>query len=72
MTSNQVVSTILDIKSSIHIAIFVPFQDQDEDPGLGAHYVMWFSQVAMEIIWACKIFQYNHHDDNITDIYTVT
>jgi hypothetical protein len=50
MTGNQVVSTMFDIKSSIHMARIIPFQDQDEDPGLGAHSVMCFSQAAMEII----------------------
>jgi hypothetical protein len=50
MTGNQVVSTMFDIKSSIHMARFVPHRDRDEDPGLGIHSVMCFSQAAMEII----------------------
>jgi hypothetical protein len=40
MTNNQVVSTMFDIKSSIHMAIIILFLDQDEDPSLGAHSVM--------------------------------
>jgi hypothetical protein len=50
MTGNQVVSTMFDIKSSIRMAIFVLFRDRDEDPGLGAHYVMCFVEAAMDII----------------------
>jgi hypothetical protein len=50
MTNNQVVSTMFDIKSSIHMDRFVPHRDQDEDPRLGAHFVMFFSQAVMEII----------------------
>jgi hypothetical protein len=50
MTGNQVVSTMFDIKSSIHMARLVVYWDWDEDPGLGTHYVMCFSQAAMEII----------------------
>jgi hypothetical protein len=50
MTGNQVVSTMFDIKSFIHMAIFIPFRDWDEDPELGAHFVMCFSHAAMEII----------------------
>jgi hypothetical protein len=34
---------MFDIKKSIYMARIVPFQDQDEDPGLGTHYVMFFS-----------------------------
>jgi hypothetical protein len=50
MTGNQVVSTMFDIKSSIHMARIVLFWDRDEDPGLGAHSVMCFTQAVMEII----------------------
>jgi hypothetical protein len=50
MTSNQVVSTMFDIKTSIHMARIILFQDRDEDPGLGAHSVICFSQAALEII----------------------
>jgi hypothetical protein len=50
MTSNQVVSTMFEINSSIHMAIIVPFRDHDEDPRLGDPSIMCFSQVAMEII----------------------
>jgi hypothetical protein len=34
MTDNQVVSTMFNIKTSIHMARFVPHRDWDEDPGL--------------------------------------
>jgi hypothetical protein len=39
MTNNQEISTMFNINTSIHVAIIVPFQDLDEDPGnlLGAH-----------------------------------
>jgi hypothetical protein len=39
MISNQVVSTMFDINTSIHMARIVPFWDRDEDPGnpLGTH-----------------------------------
>jgi hypothetical protein len=50
MTSNQVVSTMFDIKSSIHMDRFILFQDRDEDPGLGTHSVMCFTQAVMDII----------------------
>jgi hypothetical protein len=50
MTVNQLVSTMLDIKSFVHMARFIPFKDQDEDPGMGIHYVMLFTQATMEII----------------------
>ena len=50
MTSNQVVSTMFDIKTSIHMARFVQNQDWDEDPGLIFHYVNFFAQAAKEII----------------------
>ena len=53
MTSNQVVSTMFDIKTSIHMARFIPHWDWDEDPGLRIHSVMCFSQAAKEIILAC-------------------
>jgi hypothetical protein len=36
MIGNQVVSTMFDIKSSIHMARFIPHRDWDEDPGLGS------------------------------------
>jgi hypothetical protein len=39
MTGNQVVSTMFDIKTSIHMARFVQHQDWDEDPGLSIHSV---------------------------------
>jgi hypothetical protein len=50
MIGNQVVSTMFDIKTSIHMAIFVPHPDWDEDPGLRVHYVICFSQAVKEII----------------------
>jgi hypothetical protein len=50
MIGNQVVSTMFDIKSSIHMARFVPHRDWDEDPGLSIHSVIFFSQAAKEII----------------------
>jgi hypothetical protein len=43
MTGNQVVSTIFNIKSFIRMARIVLFQDRDEDPGLGADSVVFFS-----------------------------
>jgi hypothetical protein len=33
MTGHQVVSTMFDINTSIHMARIVPFWDRDEDPG---------------------------------------
>jgi hypothetical protein len=50
MTDNQVVYTMFDIKSSINMVIIILFQDRDEDPRLGTHFVMCFTQDAMEII----------------------
>jgi hypothetical protein len=50
MTGNQVVSTIFDIESYIRMARIVSFQDRDEDLGLGIHFIMCFSQAAMEFI----------------------
>jgi hypothetical protein len=38
MTGNQVVSTMFDIKTSIHMARFIPHQDGDEDPGLSVQF----------------------------------
>jgi len=72
MTGNQVVSTMFNINSFVHMARFVPFQDQDEDPGMGIHYVMFFTQAMMERIWIGRIFQYNHHIRNLTDVYSIT
>jgi hypothetical protein len=37
MTSNQVVSTMFDIKTSIHMARFIQHRDWDEDPRLSIH-----------------------------------
>jgi hypothetical protein len=59
MTGNQVVSTMFDIKSSIHMDRFILHQDWDEDPGLSIHSVIYFSQVAKE--------SFEH-----VDIYVVT
>jgi hypothetical protein len=39
MTSNQVVSTMFDIKKSIHMARFVQHLDYDKDLGLSIHFV---------------------------------
>jgi hypothetical protein len=50
MTGNQVVSTMFDMKTSIHMDIFVPHQDWDEDPGLRIHSVICFSQAMKEVI----------------------
>jgi hypothetical protein len=50
MTSNQVVSTMFDIRTSIHMDQFVLFQDWDEDLGLGDYFFMCFTHAAMEII----------------------
>jgi hypothetical protein len=72
MIGNQVIYTMFEIKSFIHMDRFVPHGDQDEDLGLGVHYVMCFSQATMDIILVCKIFQYNHHAGNLNDIYIVT
>jgi hypothetical protein len=47
---NQVVSTMFDIKTSIHMDIFVPHWDWDEDPGLSVHSIIFFSQAVKEII----------------------
>jgi len=52
MTSNQVVFTMFDIKTSIHMDRFIPHRGWDEDPGLSIHYVIFFSQTVKEIIWA--------------------
>jgi hypothetical protein len=50
MIRNQVISTMFDIKSSIHMDRIILFQDRDEEPGLGTHFVMFFNQAAMDII----------------------
>jgi hypothetical protein len=50
MIDNQVVSTMFDIKSSIHMARFVPHQDWDEDPRLSIHFVIFFAHSVKEII----------------------
>jgi hypothetical protein len=50
MTGNQVVSTMFDIKTYIHMARFVPDRDWDEDPGLNIHCIILFFQAAKEII----------------------
>jgi hypothetical protein len=44
MTDNQVVSSMFDIKTSIHMDRFVPHQDWDEDPSLSIHSDICFSQ----------------------------
>jgi hypothetical protein len=46
MTGNQVVSTMFDIKTLIHMARFVLHRDWDEDPGLRFHFVICFTQAA--------------------------
>jgi hypothetical protein len=48
MIGNQVVSTMFDINTSIHMARIVPFWDWDEDPG-NAPSVTCLTQVAMDI-----------------------
>jgi hypothetical protein len=50
MIGNQVVSTMFNIGTCIHMDRIIPVRDQDEDPGLGTHFVMCFAQVALEII----------------------
>jgi hypothetical protein len=50
MTGNQVVSTMFEIKTSIHMARFVQHRDWDEDPGLIFESVNCFSQATKEII----------------------
>jgi hypothetical protein len=45
MTGNQVVSTMFDIKTSIHMARFVQHRDWDEDPGLSIHSVTAFPRL---------------------------
>jgi hypothetical protein len=50
MIGNQVVSTMFNIKTSIHMDRFVPHGDWDEDPGMRFHSVIYFAQVAKEII----------------------
>jgi len=44
MTSNQVVYTIFDIKTSIHMARIVPHQSWEEDPRLSVHFDIYFTQ----------------------------
>jgi hypothetical protein len=46
MTGNQVVSTMFDIKTSIHMARFIPHRDWEEDPGLSVHSDIYFTQAA--------------------------
>jgi hypothetical protein len=50
MTGNQVVSTMFNIKTSIHMDRFVPQRDWDEDPRMSIHSIIFFSQVVKEII----------------------
>jgi hypothetical protein len=42
MIGDQVVSTMFDIKTSIHMARFILHQDWDEEPGLSIHSVKLF------------------------------
>ena len=44
MTDNQVVYTMFNIKTSIHMARFIPHQDWDEDLGLSIHSDICFAQ----------------------------
>ena len=49
MTGNQVVSTMFDVKTSIHMVIIVSFKDWNEDPErLGFISIIDYPQVAME------------------------
>jgi len=72
MTGNQVVSTMFNIKSFIHMARIVAFQDHDEHPELGDQYFMCFTEDVIEIIWICKWFQYNHRIGKLNYVYIVT
>jgi hypothetical protein len=58
MTGNQVVSTMFDIKSSIHMDRIILFWDQDEDPGLSTH--------------LCSMLFPGCDGDHLTDIHTIT
>ena len=46
MTDNQVVYTMFDIKTSIHMDRFVPHRDWEEDPRLIVHSDIYFTQDA--------------------------
>ena len=49
MTGNQVVSTMFDIKTSIHMVMLVSFWDWNEDPErLGLICIVSYPQVALE------------------------
>ena len=52
MIDNQVVPTMFDIKTYIHMARFVPHRDWDEDSRLRIHSDIWFTQAMKEVIWA--------------------
>lgn len=68
MTGNQFISTMFEINSSIHMVRIVLFQDRYEDPGLGSHFVLCFTQATMAITIFLG-FQYTHPTENPTDIY---
>jgi hypothetical protein len=40
MIDNQVVSTMFDVKTFIHMDRFIPHRDRDEDPRLGIHSII--------------------------------
>ena len=49
MTSNQVVSTMFDVKTSIHMVRIISFGDWDEDPKkLGLISIVSYPWVSME------------------------
>jgi hypothetical protein len=60
MVGNQVVSTIFDIKKSIHMARFIPHQDWDEDPGLSVHSAICFSKAAIGDNLSILMYRLSH------------
>jgi len=50
MTNNQVVYTMFEINTSIHMVRIVIFWDLDEYPGLGALFIVCLTQDEMDII----------------------
>jgi hypothetical protein len=60
MISYQVVSTMFDIKTSIHMARFIPHQDWEEDPGLSVRSDIYFTQVAKGDHLSTLIYIFSH------------
>ena len=73
MIGNQVVSTMFDINTSIHVVRIIPFQDRDEEPRNPiCTYPFYVPQlVVMVTIWVLRSSPYRPHVGDLTSMMTI-